>query len=338
MRGMLLLSRQHPQGVNDINRRLFAFIILLITLLGTAGILYYSATNMADNKDPKPAPKSNAPTFASTIEGKNEGQLRSPLNLAYSDNLLYIADTENHRLAVYSQTGSFKRTIDLQAENIAIKPLGIAIDEKRRLYVSVSQDSDNTILVFDSGGRFLYRFPEDAGNSGSYIAPGKAMALFAGGDKIYVTDIIDHDIKVYSLEGDLLTRFGRPGSAKGEFLYPNGIATDKSGKIFVSDSNNARVQVFAASGEFLYLFAQPENDPLALPRGIAFDEKGRLHVVDTLKHKIFVFTKEGRFLHSYAKFGTGKGGLSYPNGIAIDATSGMIYVADKTNNRISVWE
>ncbi|MBS3909780.1 MAG: hypothetical protein KGZ93_09180 [Actinobacteria bacterium] len=324
--------------MNDINRRLFATIIFLITLLGTAGILYYSVANVADNEDPKPALKSNAPTFDSTIAGKNEAQLSGPLNLVYSDGLLFITDTENLRLAVYSQTGSFKRTIDLRAENIAIKPLGITIDEKRRLYVSVSQGSDNTILVFDRSGRFLYRFPEDAGNSGSYITPGKAMALFAHGDKLYVTDIVDHDIKVYSLEGDLVTRFGRPGSAKGEFLYPNGIAADNSGKIFVSDSNNARVQVFAANGEFLRLFAQPGGDALALPRGMALDGKGRLHIVDTLKHKVFVFTKEGRFLYSYGKFGTDDGGLSYPNGIAIDTTSGKIYVADKTNNRVSVWE
>ncbi|HCH00213.1 MAG TPA: hypothetical protein DE036_10765 [Actinobacteria bacterium] len=335
---MLSLSRKYPQGVNDINRRLFAIIILLITLLGSAGILYYSVANVAEDTDPKPAPKSNAPAFDSTIAGKNEAQLSGPLNLAVSDGLLFIADTENHRLAIYSQTGSYKHMIDLQAENIAIKPLGITVDKKRRLYVSVSQGSDNAILVFDRSGRFLHRFPEDAGNSGSFITPGKAMALFASGDKLYVTDIVDHDIKVYSLEGDLITRFGRPGSAKGEFLYPNGIVADESGKIFVSDSNNARVQVFAANGEFLRLFAQPGNDALALPRGMAFDSKGRLHVVDTLKHKVFVFTTGGRFLNSYGKFGTGNGGLSYPNGIAIDVTSGKIFIADKTNNRVSVWK
>lgn len=60
-------------------------------------------------------------------------------------------------------------------------------------------------------------------------------------------------------------------------------------------------------------------------------------MVDSFKHKVFVFTKTGRLLFTYGGFGRTGDGLAYPNGIAIDRESGDIYIADKLNNRISVW-
>lgn len=324
--------------MNDINRRLFVSIVLLITLLGTAGILYYSVTHLAGQEEEKPASDRDKPAYVTALGAGNESRLQSPLHLAVSDGLAYISSSGNGRLTVYSQTGTFKKSLELKVSDAPSSPLGVAIDGKRHIYVATTRSTGDAILVFDNSGRYLYTFPEGASGDASYIAPGKAMALFAGDGKLYVTDIVDQDIKVYDLSGNLLKRFGRPGAAKGEFLFPNGITADASGTIYISDSNNGRVQVFDENGEFLYLFNQPDNDQLALPRGIAIDHQDRVHVVDTLKHKVFVFTKKGGFLYSYGTFGTGEGGLSYPNGIAIDKATGKIYIADKMNNRISVWK
>jgi DNA-binding beta-propeller fold protein YncE len=136
----------------------------------------------------------------------------------------------------------------------------------------------------------------------------------------------------------LLLKFGQPGVGNGQFLYPNGITTAKSGEIFVSDSNNTRIQVFSSRGSFLYAFAGPKNDHLALPRGLAFDNKNRLHVVDTLKHKVFVFSKQGKLMFSYGNSGDRAATFSYPNAIAFAADFKKIYVADKQNNRAAIWK
>ncbi|MDI6717074.1 MAG: 6-bladed beta-propeller [Actinomycetota bacterium] len=261
-----------------------------------------------------------------------------PLNIAISNKYLFVTDSGNKRVAILTRSGSFIASFSGFASELS-QPIGVAIDKQKRIYVSMLRGSKGEIMVFSGNSDFLYRFPQNLGD-GSAIPNatlGKPVSLFSAGNLLYVTDVLDQDIKVYNLEGKLVLRFGRPGNKEGEFLYPNGIAVDKSGNIYVSDSNNARIQVFDKNGNFLYLFSGTEKDPLSLPRGIAIDKQERLHVVDSFKHKVFVFTKTGRLLFTYGGFGRTGDGLAYPNGIAIDRESGDIYIADKLNNRISVW-
>jgi DNA-binding beta-propeller fold protein YncE len=41
-----------------------------------------------------------------------------------------------------------------------------------------------------------------------------------------------------------LTKWGTAGSGNGQFNHPWGLAVDSSGKVFVADTNNNRIQVF----------------------------------------------------------------------------------------------
>ncbi len=63
---------------------------------------------------------------------------------------------------------------------------------------------------------------------------------------------------------------GGPSSAEGEFDGPGFVAVDGSGRIFVSDSQNDRVQLFSSEGEFELFFGNNE----------IIDEPGSLGVVD----------------------------------------------------------
>ena len=49
-------------------------------------------------------------------------------------------------------------------------------------------------------------------------------------------------------------KFGTHGSGDGQFANPEGVAVDSTGKIYVSDSENNRIQVFDNSGTFLFKF------------------------------------------------------------------------------------
>lgn len=321
-----------------ISKRLFLLIFVAIVLVGTSGILYYSLSNYADDSGVNQTTTSYQPRFMSAIARDKNQRLKEPMGVATANDTLFEADSGSGNLLVISPTGAFKKKIDLSAQAGNARPVGLAVDQDMRIYVSLL-GVDGTILVYNSDGKFLYRFPQDASDEGSVSAlPGRPIALCVANQKLYVTDILDQDVKVYDLKGRLVTRFGRPGSEKGEFLYPNGIAADKDGTIYISDSNNARVQVFNDKGEFLNAFTGSDKEAMALPRGIALDGNGRLHVVDTLKHKVFVFTKEGRFVCTYGGFGTRGKGLAYPNGIVINNRSNEIFIADKLNNRIAVWK
>src|SRR3954469_5535435 len=55
----------------------------------------------------------------------------------------------------------------------------------------------------------------------------------------------------FSADGRLLGQFGRRGNGPGEFQLPHNVVIDKSGRIYVSDRDNQRVEVFDATGKYL---------------------------------------------------------------------------------------
>ena len=63
-------------------------------------------------------------------------------------------------------------------------------------------------------------------------------------DVIYVTELYNNRISLFTLQGDFLYSFGRKGNGEGEFTNPRGIKVDKDGIIYVSDHGNDRKQLF----------------------------------------------------------------------------------------------
>ena len=77
------------------------------------------------------------------------------------------------------------------------------------------------------------------------------------------------------------------GSGRGQFNRPEGIDIDSTGRMFVSDSNNDRVQVFDATGSYLFEFGDRGSDPgeLRNPEGINVDLHGNVYVADSENHR-----------------------------------------------------
>ena len=61
------------------------------------------------------------------------------------------------------------------------------------------------------------------------------------GDEVLVTDINNHRVQVFGLDGSYKRQWGGEGDEAGQFIYPDGIAISE-GEVFVTSEN--RVQVF----------------------------------------------------------------------------------------------
>ena len=67
--------------------------------------------------------------------------------------------------------------------------------------------------------------------------------------------------------------WGQKGSSNGEFSHPHGIAVGHDGTIYISDTNNHRIQHFDSNGNFLFKWGQEGDgdDEFRYPSGLGIE-------------------------------------------------------------------
>lgn len=95
-------------------------------------------------------------------------------------------------------------------------------------------------MVAEIGGDFVYE---------EYLLNHVGPIAVADGGEIYILDVGDAQVKVYSSAGEFLRRIGRPGRGPGEFMRPVAIFVDSLVRVF--DLSQRRVAVFRTDGTHL---------------------------------------------------------------------------------------
>lgn len=72
-----------------------------------------------------------------------------------------------------------------------------------------------------------------------YVSKGRYLTIKPG-----VPEWDDHDVSVFTSEGQFMTSFGTRGEGQGEFKCPRGLAVNNEGVIYVCDYYNNRLQAF----------------------------------------------------------------------------------------------
>jgi sugar lactone lactonase YvrE/Tfp pilus assembly protein PilF len=128
---------------------------------------------------------------------------------------------------------------------------------------------------------------------------------------------------------------GQEGREDGRFRQPGGVVVDPAGWVYVADTYNHRIQVFAADGRYRRAFGREgtELGELSRPRGLAWGATQLLYVADTGNHRVQAFDQRGRAVLILGGFGTGPGQFNAPEGVAVDP-DGTLYVADTLNHRV----
>lgn len=132
-----------------------------------------------------------------------------------------------------------------------------------------------------------------------------------------------------------ILQWGQSGLTKpGFFSFPQNLALDDLGNVYVTDQGNMRVQKFSNDGTFLKTWGSSGtgSGQFHSPSGIAV-YNGTVFVVDTQLDRIQKFDLEGNFISTWGTEGKGHGQFTLPNGIAA-GTNGTIYVVDTGNKRI----
>jgi sugar lactone lactonase YvrE len=80
------------------------------------------------------------------------------------------------------------------------------------------------------------------------------VAWDAGGNTYISDGYINSRVAKVDKDGNWLMSWGDPGSGPGQFHVPHSIAVDASGRVYVADRGNRRIQVFDGDGKFLRQF------------------------------------------------------------------------------------
>jgi sugar lactone lactonase YvrE len=234
----------------------------------------------------------------------------------------------------------------------------------------VALRNDGTLFVADTRNHTIRAIAPDgrvstiagvAGVRGSSNGPGSAarfnspsgIAIDAGG-ALYVSDAGNNTIRKISASGDVTTLAGTPfplgGAADGtgaaaQFSFPQGVAVDTAGNVYVADQGNHAIRKITPAGVVTTLAGRKgmrgdsddtgENATFAGPYGVAVDAAGTVYVADTFNNTIRKVTPAGQVTTLAGhppEFGSTDGVGSEarfysPLGIAVDG-NGDLYVAD----------
>lgn len=168
-----------------------------------------------------------------------------PMGLAFdATGTLYVADVagDTHRIVVVGADGAVQRTLGDDA-GLAF-PNGVAVDAAGN--VAVADSNNGRVVVFDPAGQMRVAINRGVGDGDLGLPRGVA---FDGDGRLYVVDTINHCVRVYRVADLSQTPeyVGSYGDLPGadSLVFPNGIATDTHGRVYVTDRDNDRVQVWA---------------------------------------------------------------------------------------------
>lgn len=169
------------------------------------------------------------------------------------DGSVYVADTGNKRVRVYTPDGELVRDIGGAGAGLGQldEPVGLAINPATGdLYVADTWNQ--RISVFDASGLALRAWDVNMWhtNRQSYNRP--YLAVNPAGTLVYVTDMDDkHRVVAYSLEGVPALSFNLPKDLEAgvlEVRSPAGLAFDPDGRLYVVDAEQGqtRIVIFGA--------------------------------------------------------------------------------------------
>ncbi len=269
----------------------------------------------------------------------DEGMLNYPQGIAVnSKEEIYVTDTGNGRVQVFSSTGEFLFEFDVLSG-----PSGIALDSQDNVYVTQTWDGNN-IQKFSSRGEFKAEWGKEGSGDGEFQELSQIAVDSSG--YIYVADKANYRIQKFTSDGKFVTKWGKKGGGDGEFgseydwasYGPSGVAIDNQGYVYVSDHDGHRIQKFKSDGTFIDKWGSEgsENNQLQWPLGINIGNDGNLYVADSGNDRIQIFTSTGDYIGQVGEQGSDPGQLNQPADLAA-GSNGRLYVVDQLNNRIQVF-
>ena len=253
-------------------------------------------------------------------------------------------------------------------------PAGLAEDSSGNLYVAdqgnnrIRKISAGASMISTIAGNGPSGFSGDGGSPiAAQLSAPSGVAVDASGS-VYVADQGNNRIRkvtsgaspiISTIAGNGTAGFSGDGgaAASAQLSIPASVALDSAGNVYIADQANNRIrEVAAGSAPTINTIAgnggagfggdgsSATSASLYAPSGVWVDSGGNVYIADTKNNRVREVTAATpRVIQTIAGNGTagfsGDGlnpqvaSLNYPFGVALDS-SGNVYIADTSNNRI----
>ena len=173
-------------------------------------------------------------------------------------------------------------------DDLFVRPHGIAVADDETIWCV--DDRGHAVVQFDPCGTLMQRLPGEDQSAITGYKPGyphtvQAVAPpFCYPTSLAVDRVTDHllvsdgygnaAVHEFGRSGRLERTFGMPGDEPGQFVLPHGVMVDASGRRWVSDRENDRVQIFDQNMSFL------DSWPARSPNGVVESNDGKFVIAE----------------------------------------------------------
>jgi sugar lactone lactonase YvrE len=250
-----------------------------------------------------------------------QAQLNSPRGVAVDGaGNVYIADTGNHRIRRVGSNGIITTYAGTNGPGFSgdggpatqaqlSSPVGVAVDGAGAVYIA--DRANNRIRRVDLDGiitTFAGTNTSSLGNGGpatqAMLSLPEGVAVDGVGN-VYIAETARHRIR--RVANGIITTFagtGVPGlgdddipATQAEFLYPQSVAVDGAGNVYIADTDNHRIRRVDTNG-IIRAFAgtgvrgfRGDGGPatqarLEFPGGLATDAAGNVYIADSGNRRV----------------------------------------------------
>ncbi|KAI6661921.1 E3 ubiquitin-protein ligase TRIM71-like [Oopsacas minuta] len=222
--------------------------------------------------------------------GSKKGELFRPYGLALDGDKIYIADTFNDRIQIFSTEGKF---IQEFGKVELYNPSGIALYKE---WVFISNLEFNFILKFSKTNYKLIKSVKGV------VSFPLGLTTDTNGE-VLVADCDNNRIAVFSSDLEYIREIG-----KDKLIKPRDVKINNN-NIFVADNNKINnIHIFSKSGDLLKSFIKLENVKEFI--FLCLDLYNNIIISDYFGKSINIFTEDGQLIHKIK--------CIYPTGIIVN--------------------
>ena len=259
---------------------------------------------------------------------------------ADSRGMVYVAHRGEHPLLCLYPDGRLHSIVADEAHEKSVSedlrgPVPVPMEYRHWLH-GLHVDPWDNVWITDVGRHLVMRFDPTGTLTLQLGTPGKSgcdachfyqpthVCVLPSGD-FFVTDGYGNSrVAKFSGNGQFLAEWGGRGIAPGKFHTPHVITVGMDGRLYISDRENDRVQVFDKQGKLLDLW-----DDLHSVDGLFAARDGFIYGSAGLDNALIQFDSNGRKMQVWAEAGR----FNYPHAIYVDL-GGAFYVGEISGSRV----